>query len=83
MASTSPTSEGDTPDIVHFSQDLGNGSVLDGMEFGILGRDVFAEPLFSMDNISITTTFAESVPEPATLGLACLGLVALAGRRRR
>ena len=84
-----PTSEDVAPTFVHHSQDLGNGSVLDGMAFGLFGRDLYGEPAWGFDEFNITTTFAEAantaIPEPTTLGLLAVSLAGclVSPRRRR
>ncbi|MCH2115707.1 MAG: PEP-CTERM sorting domain-containing protein [Pirellulales bacterium] len=52
-------------DLIHNTQDLGtnnslNGLNNNGMALGIMGRDVFAEPVFYLDNINLTTDFASA-----------------------
>ena len=40
-------------------------------------------PTLTVDNLNVSTTFAEQVPEPASFAVAVLGGLALAARRRK
>lgn len=60
-----PVNETDTPVIIKDDQELGtsnslNGFLDQGMALGIYAREVFAEPLFALDRLNLTTDFASS-----------------------
>ena len=80
-----PASEGDAPQVTHFSQDL--AADMNGLVMGILGRDVYGNPSWQTDNVVLSTTFGAAasggIPEPATFGLLSLGLICLGATRRR
>ena len=71
-----PASESDTPALTRAG--LGNWSTIDGIGFT---SDVNDATLF--DNFVGGESFAEVVPEPATMGLLAFGGIAVLTRRRR
>ncbi len=54
-----PTAEGDTPEVVHNTYDLGDpGYAWDRM--GIMAREILGEPCWALDSMNMTTDFASA-----------------------